>query len=78
MIADHSCLYSSPLLGTPQFFVRDFTAAQSLLLSSRKTFPSVFDIQMIYLKSSHSSITPSMLGLGQQQGVQVSADLLQL
>lgn len=31
------------LLGTPQFFVREFTAAQTSILSSRKTFPSVFD-----------------------------------
>ena len=28
---------------TPQFFIRDFTSAQTSLLSSRKTFPSVFD-----------------------------------
>lgn len=31
------------LLGTPQFFVREFTAAQTAVLNSRKTFPSVFD-----------------------------------
>lgn len=31
------------LLGTPQFFIRDFTATQTSALSSRKTFPTVFD-----------------------------------
>ena len=31
------------LLGTPQFFVREFTATQTSVLSSRKTFPTVFD-----------------------------------
>lgn len=31
------------LIGTPQFFVRDFTASQTSVLNSRKTFPSVFD-----------------------------------
>ena len=31
------------LLGTPQFFVRDFTATQTSVLASRKTFPTVFD-----------------------------------
>lgn len=31
------------LIGTPQFFVRDFTPAQTAALSSRKTFPTVFD-----------------------------------
>ena len=31
------------LLGTPQFFVREFTAAQTSVLTSRKTFPTVFD-----------------------------------
>ena len=31
------------LLGTPQFFIREFTSAQTSLLSSRKTFPTVFD-----------------------------------
>ncbi len=29
------------LLGTPQFFVRDFTATQTSALNSRKTFPSI-------------------------------------
>ncbi len=31
------------LLGTPQFFIREFTAAQTSVLGSRKTFPTVFD-----------------------------------
>ena len=31
------------LLGTPQFFVREFTSAQTAILNSRKTFPTVFD-----------------------------------
>ena len=31
------------LTGTPQFFVREFTAAQTASLNSRKTFPTVFD-----------------------------------
>lgn len=31
------------LLGTPQFFIREVTAAQTSTLTSRKTFPSVFD-----------------------------------
>ncbi len=31
------------LFGTPQFFVRDFTATQTSVLNSRKTFPSIFD-----------------------------------
>ena len=31
------------LIGTPQFFIRDFTAAQTATLNSRKTFPTVFD-----------------------------------
>ena len=31
------------LLGTPQFFVRNFTATQTSALNSRKTFPSVYD-----------------------------------
>ena len=31
------------LLGTPQFFIREFSSAQTSLLSSRKTFPTVFD-----------------------------------
>ena len=31
------------LLGTPQFFVREFTATQTIAHSSRKTFPTVFD-----------------------------------
>ncbi len=31
------------LLGTPQFFVRDFTATQTSALNSRKTFPSIYD-----------------------------------
>lgn len=31
------------LLGTPQFFIRDFTSTQTSVLSSRKTLPSVFD-----------------------------------
>ncbi len=31
------------LLGTPQFFIREVTAVQSSALSSRKTFPTVFD-----------------------------------
>lgn len=34
---------SLALLGTPQFFIRDFSSAQTSLLSSRKTFPTVFD-----------------------------------
>lgn len=31
------------LLGTPQFFVRDFSTSQTSVLSSRKTFPTVLD-----------------------------------
>ncbi len=31
------------LLGTPQFFIREATVAQMSALSSRKTFPAVFD-----------------------------------
>ena len=31
------------LLGTPHFFVRDFTTAQITELCSRKTFPTVLD-----------------------------------
>ena len=30
-------------LGTPRFFVREFTVARTSILSSRKTFPTVFD-----------------------------------
>ena len=31
------------LLGTQQFFVREFTATQPSIMSSRKTFPTVYD-----------------------------------
>ncbi len=31
------------LLGTPQFFVREFSTAQTFVLNSRKTFPTVYD-----------------------------------
>ena len=31
------------LLGTPQFFVRDISATQRSVLTSRKTFPTVFN-----------------------------------
>ena len=31
------------LLGTPQFFIRDFTATAPSILNSKKTFPTVFD-----------------------------------
>lgn len=31
------------LIGSPQFFIRDFTSAQTASFSSRKTFPTVFD-----------------------------------
>ena len=31
------------LLGTPQFFIRDFTAAAPSALNSKTTFPTVFD-----------------------------------
>ena len=31
------------LIGTPQFFVREFTSAQTAILNSRKTFPTIFD-----------------------------------
>ena len=31
------------LLGTPQFFIREFSSVQTSMLSSRKSFPTVFD-----------------------------------
>ena len=31
------------LIGTPQFFVREFTSVQTATMNSRKTFPTVFD-----------------------------------
>lgn len=31
------------LLGTPQFFIREFSLVQTSMLSSRESFPTVFD-----------------------------------